>query len=281
MINSVVVLYNPIYKDLEKNIKSFGKNVKTIFLIDNSEISKIEEINKIKKIYSNIHYIWLGKNKGIAVALNLAAKLSLRQGVKWLLTMDQDSYFEDQHFKKFLGIFGEYEDKDKVGIFSPYHKFKPELNKEVYKYLKVDKVMTSGNLLNLEVYNKVGKFKEEFFIDEIDHEYCKRLINNNFEIILCNEIILNHKLGNLKKVKKNKYITEHNYVRIYYIIRNKLYMAKNYLDLKKEYKKQIKNDILRILKYEDEKILKLKMCWLAYRDFKASKMGKIPNEYLK
>ena len=35
--------------------------------------------------------------------------------------------------------------------------------------------MTSGNLLNLKIAEKIGDFEEKLFIDEVDHDYCYRI----------------------------------------------------------------------------------------------------------
>lgn len=43
--------------------------------------------------------------------------------------------------------------------------------------------MQSANLVNVEVYKKLGKYREEYFIDCVDYEYCLRARENQYSII--------------------------------------------------------------------------------------------------
>ena len=93
-------------------------------------------------------------------------------------------------------------------------------------------VMTSGNLLNLVAFKKTGKFNEKYFIDYVDHEYCFRLQRKGFCIKIFKGSVLLHKLGNME-IKKfsgsTVCFTNHNYIRRYYMTRNRLDLAYNYL----------------------------------------------------
>ena len=276
MICGVTVLYNPSGEVIE-NITSYLKELNKLYLIDNSEIEDNILKNKFLELSPKIEYIKLNGNEGIAKALNIAKNRAIKENYNWLLTMDQDSKFENNDFPKMLDLMKKYFNEN-IAIFSPFHKTIGSIyeNKDI---LKKDTVMTSGNLLNLKIAQKVGDFEEKFFIDEVDHNYCCRIKKLGYEIIVLNKIILEHKLGNIKKYKFFS-VTNHNYVRRYYITRNRLYMIKEYSFLKKRYIKDIIKDAIKIILAEKDKVRKLKMIYYGMRDYKNNIVGKINKDYL-
>jgi rhamnosyltransferase len=216
-----VVLYNPD-NSVWDNINTYLSEVEVLYAVDNSEIYNEVLIEKIKN-NSKIRYINNDRNLGIASALNIGARSALGNKYEWLLTMDQDSSFNDSSYFR---AFDEYENKERIALFSPTHYQSQNSHRDNIINSFATIVMTSGNILNLKAYTAIGGFTEKLFIDEIDHDYCLRAILKGFSIIQCN-IELKHTLG--KPVYKNgKEITIHNNVRIYYITRNNLYIWKKY-----------------------------------------------------
>ena len=195
-IAGTVVWYNPDGEN-NKNIKTYIDFVEKLYIIDNSKKDNkklSEELNnkKIEYIYNN------GKNLGISSALNLACEKAKREGFLWILTMDQDSSFDSENIKKYFKIFTQIQN-DNIGIISPNHLLKNDIikNEEDKEFIDTDHVMTSGNLLNLLVWEKVGKFDENLFIDEVDSEMCYRMIENGYEIKQLNRIKMSK--WNIKK----------------------------------------------------------------------------------
>lgn len=272
----VVVLYNPEDKVIE-NINSYINQLGVLYVVDNSEKknrSVISELNKNKKIsYINNH-----GNKGIAAALNLGAQLALKSGYEYLLTMDQDSRAKDDMLSKLIE-FVENHRSEKLGIVSAYQK---RSNEKTCYYLKdyepVFTVMTSGSLLNLKAYKQNGKFLDKFFIDQVDNEYCLRLNKNGYKIIRVNQAILYHNLGtNVKVAGMTKSL--HSYIRIYYIVRNSLYMWKRYEKYFPEYIAESHSNILEEVRknliYGKHRILQVIYIIRAVIDYKCNRFGKL------
>ncbi len=61
-------------------------------------------------------------NKGIAAALNVAKNRAINENYKWLLTMDQDSRFNESDIEKFKNYIKE-RNEEKVAIYSPFHSY--------------------------------------------------------------------------------------------------------------------------------------------------------------
>lgn len=277
MICGVTVLYNPT-KEIFKNINSYLNELDRLYLVDNSEKENNYLKEQLIKFSSKIEYIKMNGNEGIAKALNIAKNKAIDEKFDWLLTMDQDSKFENDDFTKMLQLVKKKFNKT-IAIFSPFHKMPNSIFVDD-EITEKEIVMTSGNLLNLKIAKEIGDFEEKFFIDEVDHDYCYRIKKKNYKIIVLNKIILNHNLGNMKNYKIFA-VTNHNYIRRYYITRNELYMLKKYSFLKRRYLREILKDTIKIILFEKDKIKKLKMIYLGIKDFKNGITGKINENYLK
>lgn len=278
-IPATVIWYNPDTENIE-NIKTYIDYVEKVYIIDNS-------MNNNKKLCSSlnnnkIEYVYNKKNLGIAKALNLACEKAISDGFKWILTMDQDSSFSSNDINGYFKSFDNIEKKN-IGIFSPKHILKNDINKirDDKKFLEIDHVMTSGNLLNLSAWEKVGKFDENLFIDEVDSEICFRMIENDYKVIQMNRIKMFHELGSLEKrnffIKKIS-VLNHNYIRKYYIMRNKFYMFKKYKKYRIRYVYYILNDFFKVIFYEKDKLRKLKYMFRGINDFFKNKMGELDDK---
>ena len=274
-INGVLVLYNP-EENFLLNIYSYINEIDKLYVVDNSENKNLELIEKIEKI-DKCHYIDNQGNKGIAHALNVGAKSAIDDGATWLLTMDQDSSFSQGSLNKLIEWIGS-NNTDNIGIVSPMHS-KNELLIDINKnYI----TMTSGNLVNLMIFSKIGNFLEKLFIDSVDTEYCLRLKKFNYKIQRLSSVVLNHNLGNMKYyIFFNKKIafTNHNYIRRYYMMRNRLYIWKEYSDVLPSFierdKQQAIKEIFKVILFENAKFKKLFFTLKGYVDYKKSKFGKI------
>ena len=81
----------------------------------------------------------------------------MKDGAKYLMTMDQDSRFDTETFKGYIAaaekIFDENQKVAVVGInYDGYIKKNPNADFEI-----ADEVITSGMIINLEISNRVLK----------------------------------------------------------------------------------------------------------------------------
>lgn len=254
-ICGVVILYYPP-KEVEKNISTYIESLDRLYIINNSK-TEIPKHSKIQILYN-------GENIGVAKALNLALKEAKKDGFKYLFTFDQDSYFYNNDINIFLENFLRCKSKNKnIAIFSPIHN--PKFIEP--KFQEVDFVMTSANLVNIDIALEIGGYREDFFIDEIDHEFCFRLKKNRYKIVQDKTIAISHKLGN-KGIYPSK--------RLYYMLRNYLYLRKEYQNEEKEFfKKRDKYLIKFFLKHLILNIFNLKMVIKSIVDYKKGKKGEL------
>lgn len=228
---AAVVLYNPD-NTLIDNINTYVNNVDIVFAVDNSEQKKTFILETLLK-NSKIYYIDNHGNQGIANALNVAANKAIEMGYIWLLTMDQDSSFDPDLLVKYFNCWNNYLNKDNIAVFSPVHNKLEYQTSSTAECDAVNKlhVMTSGNLINLNVFKHINCFNEALFIDEVDHEYCLRSKLAGYSIIEFPNISLNHNLGeptNIYRHGQTIQSSTHSPKRFYYIARNRLYMWRTY-----------------------------------------------------
>lgn len=273
----VVVLYNPNIKETIRNIKTYLNQLDKLYLIDNSEKNNYFKLEKFIVEQKNIKYFWLEENKGIAKALNLGKNKAIEEKANYFLTMDQDSSFKNNFEEMIKWIENNEEQMKKVAIVSPFQIIKKERLKKKFEVEEKETVITSGNILNLKIIKEIGDFNEDFFIDEVDHEFCYRVRKKGYKILSLNNIQLNHKLGDLKDYYLFS-VTNHNYIRRYYITRNKLYMIKKFPELKKRYAISIFAYFFKIIFFEKDKRRKLKYYMLGIKDFYRNKKGKLIEE---
>lgn len=273
----VVVLYNPNIKETIRNIKTYLNQLDKLYLIDNSEKNNYFKLEKFIVEQKNIKYFWLEENKGIAKALNLGKNKAIEEKANYFLTMDQDSSFKNNFEEMIKWIENNEEQMKKVAIVSPFQIIKKERLKKKFEVEEKETVITSGNILNLKIIKEIGDFNEDFFIDEVDHEFCYRVRKKGYKILSLNNIQLNHKLGDLKDYYLFS-VTNHNYIRRYYITRNKLYMIKKFPELKKRYVISIFAYFFKIIFFEKDKRRKLKYYILGIKDFYRNKKGKLIEE---
>jgi len=284
-IAAAVVLYNPS-KEVINNIISYISEINRLFVVDNSIADNQYLLTVIPGFEEKITYISSGENNGIGYALNTAATLAIEQGYQWMLTMDQDSCFDHTSSSTFFNRPHTTENVSLVGIFTPVHAtqvYEEEAHHNGNQLVEVKTCMTSGNLLNLEIWKTIGGFNEEFFIDSVDHEYCLRLRLNKFLILLDTTCHLKHALGESGKtaiggLQLNS--TNHNAVRRYYMTRNRLYCIFRYIRFDP---KMMLTDALAIVKetikiilIESDKKKKILSTYRGFKDFFNRKMGKYP-----
>lgn len=277
---SMVTLYNPTDEDI-KNMNSYIDDVDILYVIDNTEgkdnKDRLPDNKKIKYIFKN-------ENVGVATALNEAARMAIKDGYKYLLTNDQDTFFRKNVIKEMKKDI-ENHDMRNIGIVTPWHNTKLLNESPKEKYDDPHSVMTSGNILNLDIWKKIGGFKDWLFIDGIDIEYCINLHKKGYKILRNNDLVIDHNLGDLfyKKLLGRLYLcTNHNAIRRYYIMRNYHYIFDMYKDDENELGFLYsliaqKHNMIGVLLFEKkDKFKKIKNYIRGYRDYKKGIKGKCP-----
>lgn len=277
MLAAVVVLYNPKESVIE-NIISYLDCVEKIYVIDNSNFSN-DSLFKFLHFANKLEYVFNDGNLGIAKALNIGCHMAMNDGIKWVLTMDQDSKFLNLDCQ-IINYITQSKDQ-RIALYYPnyliegvvYDRYIKENNEPIV-------VMTSGNFLNLIVYEELNGFEDKLFIDYVDIDYCLKLKKYGYKIAQLPKATLKHELG--QSMHKSIFffkaiVTNHSSLRRYYITRNRLYVKNKYRTISTVFYQSEKrifiNDILKIIIFEEDKFSKFKSIVRGYLDFKNNKYG--------
>jgi rhamnosyltransferase len=235
----VLVSYNPT-EHLLKNIDALIPQVAEILIVDNGSSSDslyiLEQLSKKKSV--KVEYN--SNNLGIATALNQGVKYASKHGYEWVATFDQDSLAPANYIQTMLETYHSYNDlfcNKLVAIVAPRYQtdtgeiyFSKEKDNEL-NFSTIKTTITSGNLVRVAAFEKVGLFDNSYFIDYVDHEFCLRVRSKGWSIVESHRSLLLHSLGNstLHKIGGFRIVTTgHSPIRRYYKYRNLIRTLKRY-----------------------------------------------------
>ena len=225
-IAGVVILYHPDMELLLANIQSYNTGLKQLYVYDNSETKTPGIEEALFKLNPSIEYKYFNANEGIAKRLNQAMDQAAFNHYDYLLTMDQDSSFKAGDFQKYKSLIqaSAYNHVAQFGV-----NCQPDFTQPKEQPEEALTLITSGSILNLSLTKNIGPFNEALFIDFVDAEFSYRVIQNGYINLMFSNIVLNHNLGKLVEgrglgnFKKSMRII-HAPIRVFYIVRNGLYL---------------------------------------------------------
>ncbi len=182
-------------------------------------------------------------NVGVAAAYNMALAQARRLGARWLFLLDQDSRCAVDCLEQLLaGAAALPHPSSTIGALCPTvinAQFPEIIHYPWYwqedrfqavasdlpttsKPLPVDSTITSGTLYAVASLTAVQGFREQYFIDFVDHECHLRLRQKGFQIYWAPRARLWHRLGCRQVMTPKGLWIEHPPRRYYYMMRNML-----------------------------------------------------------
>ena len=238
----VIIAFQPNINKLQKNIETLVSDVDKLLIYKNSEFYIDDLI--INKYQEKIEFIGDSKNIGIASALNEGVIWARRNSFTHILTLDQDSFFEQSHLNKFKYLIKSSR-LSNIGIFCPNIDNRGSVlldSKNKYEY--VADSITSGSIFPLATFDLCGLFEDSLFIDAVDYEFCYRIFSTkNLQTIIFPEIILKHEVGNNTKIIFGLHTDNYSAFRTYFIIKNHIIIWKRYPKL---FQRQYKITLIKI-----------------------------------
>ena len=241
-----------------------------VYLIDNSETSDqhLEQLDT-----DRVEILSKGTNLGIAKALNMALSQAKTDGFKWILTMDQDSFFEPKQFTEFLRNFAQAIDSE-LSLYAPLHNPKFLSKRDSVEDKEVLIVMSSANIVNIDKALSIGGYDEALFIDEVDHDFCLRLKKRGYCIVQNQNCYVQHSLGCVDASLGMKHYASE---RLYYMLRNYLYIRKKhqgtFLAFFKERDRYLLKFLYQQVIYIKPRFKRVRYLYQALSDYRAKKMG--------
>jgi rhamnosyltransferase len=236
---AVIVTYN-IGHAVHRCFDSIYDQVAHVIIVDNGsdEITR-GELNKLAS-ENSATIILNEKNEGIAQGLNQGIKRAIGRGYPWVLTLDHDSeatrgMVEEllqatqvlyQEGRRDVAIVGTNPLDRNVGLF--LKDLPPDGDS---RPVEVDHLISSGSLINCEVFNKVGFFDKALFMYCVDDDFCLRLRRAGWKLFLCPRAVLLHNEGSRRRRRflwREALYDGYGKQARYYLTRNYIYILRRY-----------------------------------------------------
>lgn len=272
-LSAVVTLYFPTQTVID-NIQSYLHTVDTLYVVNNSgtETAIEEQLTRLP----NTVLLHSGENLGIAKALNLGLREAKKDQYIWLLTMDQDTAFEPDKLERYLDNFKRVKERPELAIVAPLYTSQLMAENEEYPYEEKETVITSANIVTIDRALDAGGFDENLFIDEVDHAFCFALKERNYTILQDTTVQVNHSIGT--PYKNNNKIKLYPPFRLYYMVRNYLYLRKKYLDTHplffKKRDRYLIGFFFRQLWFGGSLLQRVSYMWRGLQDYRKKSFGK-------
>ena len=166
---TIVIITYKSGKIIYDFVKKIPSTIKTI-IIDNSQNYELKK--DIEEKYKNIS-VYLKENNGVSSALNYAVE---KIKTKYFLQISPDLEFNFED----LNIFLDFAKKKKNNFAALGPRFldvKQKSHKQINENLefgKIDSIHGSCMFIDKDIFLKIGKFDENFFLYFEETEYCYR-----------------------------------------------------------------------------------------------------------
>jgi rhamnosyltransferase len=280
---AVIVTYHPT-ASMTENLPKILAQVQNLVVIDNGSTS--EELIPLRMVSQALgfHLIENDENLGIAQALNQGVLWAKGEGFPWVILFDQDSRITDGFIDEMLKTRQAHPAAERIGSFHPRY-VDPSTGAEP-TFLRANDggpvtSMTSGALMPTWIFDKVGFFPAEYFIDQVDTEYCFRIRAAGYLIADSKQAILLHVAGYPKRQSFLGFSfepTHHSALRRYYLSRNRVAVFRKYFrkfpGMALRFMYMSFRETIKCLLAEQERSRKFRNFLLGTWDGLAGRMGK-------
>jgi len=270
-ICAVMVTYHPDELVSERIRRVVAQAPQTVIVDNGSPASSVEQLKAIAS-RSAVHLILNSQNEGLACALNAGVRWAASRGFDWVLTLDQDTLVAPDMVDALMEVVDSYRAPEKLAVVGSNYRDKvngslfrePVMDRRGFSGREIQSVVTSGSLISVDIFNKLGGFREQFFIDCIDHDYCLRARANGFQVILTSRPVMEHGIGHLTEHRllgRAVHTSNHSAARRYFTFRNMMILSREYIGKEPEWITQslwaMAKSVVLICLFENNRIHKL------------------------
>lgn len=248
-VTAVIVTYHPP-AGLENRIEAVLAQVERLIVVDNRSDASTQTLlaTMAQRFPYRMELILNTTNHGLAAALNQGITRALAHSAEWLLLLDHDSTPTPHMISTMIAAYNVYPTPHRIGLVAPEiiaeqlpiatryleprwkYGFRRALLSAPYNDC-VTTVITSGSLISTVALQTIGLMPEHFFIDYVDHEFCLRLRQSGYRLLLVKNAKLLHRIGAKQQHRwlgLRMVSSHHDATRRFYIFRNRLWVWKRY-----------------------------------------------------
>lgn len=222
-----------------KATENVDYEVEIIVVDNNSNDNSVEELNTLRRDI-DFHFLISEENNGFADGNNIGIQYALEHGCKYIMLLNNDTEVKKDFFKLLNS-----ELKESIvlvpKILNYYHKETiwyaggsinrwtgkarhfGEGRRDVAKYNTQKRVSFASGcciILPVDIIEKIGYLKKDFFLYWEDVEYSMRMNNNSIAIVYNPQLVIYHKI--------NSTIGRESKTLLYYGTRNRILFIKLY-----------------------------------------------------
>lgn len=215
---AVVVAYMPEPTRFRAMLETLMCQLDAVLVVDNTPATELDAeqvVMAMSRHGAALRLVRCGENLGIAAALNVGIDAARMEGYELVLLNDQDSLPADDMVSQLLTTFDALAASGvQVGSVSPayvdevtgdwfgFQILRP--GKWLYSvaaassadpWIEVLTSITSGTLIPTAVFDAVGVMREDYFIDDVDVEWCLRARSKGFRLFGTVRAVMRHRLG--------------------------------------------------------------------------------------
>lgn len=261
-VAAVIVTYHPD-PGMADRVRPLVGQVAAIVIVDNGssdvELIPVDAIERAELADS----IRNGKNLGIATALNQGLAWAQKRGYAWVLTLDQDTTPGPDVVSEAARVFDAFPAPlpAVIGAGREAGSCTDDPGRPVAC------VITAGALHSVRAWAAIGRFREDFFIDYVDIEFCLRARTHGYAILVACRPTIRHAIGNPTRHRMAVWsfsasTTNHDPLRRYYITRNRVRVWRAYWRRESRYVafdiRAAARELVKVILFETGRPLKLR-----------------------
>jgi len=194
-----------------------------VIVVDNTPGSQPSAADDLAGL-DRVRVVRNSRNGGLAAALNEGVR-SLPADTAAVLLLDQDSVLAGEVVE---GLAAHLAADPSIGVVAPQpwdaeHDRAFDAAAPQAGTADRDAVITSGMMIRRTVLEQVGPFRESFFVDQVDSDFCLRVRARGWRIVQDGGLRLPHSLGEVRQVGPpgaGVTISTHPVWRVYWYARN-------------------------------------------------------------
>lgn len=308
-IVAVVITYNPDIASFKTLLEILAPQVAKIYIVDNSpnfNDSTFFSLSSSNINHEHITFLRLGENFGIATALNIGIEIAISEEMEFILLSDQDSQPEKNMVRNLFSAYSALAKEGlRVGAVGPTvtdlytsltYPFQAQIPGHFFyghrapnpydPHVEALTLITSGTLIPVSVLREVGGMREDFFIDQVDIEWCHRARAKGYRLFGTNWAKLYQRMGEERLLVwylRWRFESAYKPLRIYYRLRNFVALWKlSYVDWRWKVRSSwywLGIFYAHVI-FGKERLKTLKMACLGVRDGVLGRMGRHPESGL-
>jgi rhamnosyltransferase len=280
---AIVVTHHPDARVGER-VAGIASQVDVVLVVDNGSPAESRARLRALEQAGRIRLIENAENQGVATALNQGARWASAQGFPWVLLLDQDTEADPDLVRALLQIYERHPRAGEVGVVGALPHPRPGVGRRLPRadgaWRRAGIVITSGSLLRLATIERVGPFRDEFFVDHVDDDYCLRIAARGMCVLQSTRPLMRHSIGTPSSVRlpwKRSQTSNHSALRRYFMTRNHVVLIREHWRTRpgwvlRTLRSRLKSTLLMVL-FEPERGPKLRAIGLGLVDGLSGRLG--------